>query len=190
MTTWQQFAAGGATEARPAEVLRAPRVQRGGDGGGDLRGERGQWVPFEGGSSALAGAGERLLTLPPAGIAFLGTVSSAGRPRVHPFMPRVVDGSLVAWVIEASPKARDLLEGRPCVVHSALAEEDEEFWVRGTARAVGDELRLEAALEAMPWAKRGVETLFEFDIALAGWTTWVDFGTPRHRPQHHRWRAA
>ncbi|MCC6237967.1 MAG: hypothetical protein IT299_10385 [Dehalococcoidia bacterium] len=189
MTTWLQFAAGGATEARPAEVLRTPRVQRGSDGRGDVRGERGQWVPFEGGSSALAAAGERLLTASP-GIAYLGTVSAAGVPRVHPFMPRVVDGDLVAFVIAGSPKARDLLEGRPCVVYSALADEDEEFWVRGTAWAIDDRARIEGALQAMPWAKLDTETLMAFEIRDVGWTRWVDFGTPDHRPLHHRWRAA
>ncbi len=189
MTTWQQFAAGAATEACPAEVLRIPRVQRAGAGRGDRRGEQGQWVPFEGGSSALAAAGERLLTLPP-GIAFLGTVSAAGRPRLHPFMPRVVAGALVAFVIEASPKARDLLAGRPCVVHSALAEEDEEFWLEGTARRVDEPERVEAALAAMRWGKPGSETLVEFDIERVGWTRWLDFGTTGHRPLRHRWRAA
>ncbi len=146
-------------------------------------------MPFEGGSSALAAAGERLLTLAP-GIAYLGTVSGAGIPRVHPFMPRIVDGELVAFVIVASPKARDLRAGGPCVVHSALADEDEEFWVQGTARVVEGRARIEAAREMMPWAHLDTEALFEFSIRQVGWTRWLDFGTPDHRPLHHRWRAA
>jgi hypothetical protein len=100
-----------------------------------------------------------LLSAPP-GIALLATVSAAGVPRVHPFMPRVVAGELVAFVITGSPKLRDLLEGRPCAIHSALADEDEEFWVQGRAAAVTDRGLQAAALEA------------------------------NHRPLHHRWIAA
>ncbi len=102
MPSWATFAAGG------AELL---HVQ--------TRGDRGHWQPFEGGASALATAGERLLTQPPAGIAMLATVARTGVPRVHPFMPRVVDGALVAFLEGSSPKLQDVLAGRPCAIHSA-----------------------------------------------------------------------
>ena len=171
------FAEGGAA-AGEAEVL---RVQ--------APGERGRWRPFEGGASALAAAGERLLGEPP-GIALLATVSAASAPRVHPFMPRVLDGWLCAFVVSTSPKLRDLLAGRPCVIHAAVpAPQDEEFWVQAHARPLDDPVRIEAALAAMPWAKPASEALMEFDLDRAGWTRWLDFGTPQHRPLHHRWTS-
>lgn len=173
MASWATFAAGG------AELL---HVQ--------ARGEAGHWQPFEGGASALAAAGARLLNQPPAGIALLATVSRGGAPRIHPFMPRVVDGALMAFVLGHSPKLTDLLEGRPCAVHSAPAPEDEEFWLRGHAGRVVDQDRLASALAVMPWAKPEFEVLVEFDLLQVGWTQWLDFGTARHRPVHHRWRAS
>ena len=172
MATWAEFA------ASPAEVLEA-----------DAAGGAPRWLPLEGGAAVLAAAGERLLTGEP-GIALLATVARDGRPRVHPFMPRVLEGTLVAFVLRESPKLRDLLEGRACTIHSQLADEDEEFWVSGHARAVEDASRVAAALPSMPWAKPEHELLVEFDLDRAGWTTWLDFMTVDHRPRHHRWRAS
>ncbi|MFN8638224.1 MAG: hypothetical protein U0360_01930 [Dehalococcoidia bacterium] len=171
MASWTTFAAGG------AEVL---HVQ--------AHGERGRWQPFQRGAEALATAGQRLLAHPPAGIALLATVSRTGAPRLHPFMPRIVEGALVAFIVGDSPKLRDLLAGRPCAIHSAPTIEDEEFWVRAFASALTDPARVAAASSAMPWAKPEFEVLVEFDLFEVGWTQWLDFGTPRHRPVHHRWR--
>jgi hypothetical protein len=172
---WAEFASGS------AEVLLD-------DGGGDPRGR--EWRALEGGAAVIAAAGERLFAASPAGIALLATVARDGGARIHPFMPRVLDGALVAFVITASPKLRDLLDGRVCAIHAGLAEEDEEFWVRATGRLVDEPRRLARALETMEWAKPEIEALVEFDLVAAGWTRWLDFGTSTHRPQHHRWRAA
>ncbi|MEZ4503258.1 MAG: hypothetical protein R3C39_11585 [Dehalococcoidia bacterium] len=177
MAGWAEFAGGS------AEVLRVA------DGTtDDPRGH--EWRVLEGGAASIAAAGERLLAASPAGIALLATVARDGGARIHPFMPRVIDGALVAFVITDSPKLRDLLDGRLCAIHSGLAEEDEEFWVRGRGSIVDEPRRVERALEAMDWAKPELEVLVEFDLVAAGWTRWLDFGTPRHRPLHHRWRAA
>ena len=157
-------------------------------GGAEVREADGAWQPLEGGARLLAEAGERLLAAAPAGIALLGTVAGDGRPRIHPFMPRVLDGRLYAWVITHSPKARDL-ERRPFTIHSALADEDEEFWVSGRAQRIEDATVIERAVAAMEWAKPDHERLFEFNLHRAGWTVWLDFGTPNHRPKHHRWIA-
>jgi hypothetical protein len=172
MATWAEFAEG------PAEVSPGPGPQGG----------VGAWERFEPGAAVLAEAGERLLSAAPAGINLLGTVSRTGRPRVHPFMPRVVDGRLWAFIGTRSPKARDL-EQRPFTIHTPPAEEDEEFWVSGDALRFDDSTMIEQLAAAMSWAKPEHETLFEFDLDTAGWTIWLDFGTSSHRPQHHRWRA-
>src|SRR5690606_29522545 len=90
MATWAEFAAGTA-EVRAQQAPGAP----------------GEWAAFEGGAAQLAAAGERLL-FPDIPIAFLGTVSGSGRPRIHPFIPKVVDGRLWAFIVDASPKRHDL----------------------------------------------------------------------------------
>lgn len=172
MATWAEFASG------DAEVSGSLGPQGGAEG----------WRPHDGRAASLAAAGERLLAAAPAVIALLATVAPSGRPRVHPFMPRIVDGRLWAFVGTHSPKAGDLLR-RAFTIHSALADEDEEFWVSGHARRVDEEARIEQLAALMEWAKPGQEWLFEFDLELAGWTRWIDFGTPRHRPQHYRWRT-
>ena len=166
MANWAEFAAG------PAEVRTGPAV----------------WEPHAAGGAALAEAGERLLSAPPAGINLLATISATGRPRIHPFMPRVVDGRLWAFIVADSPKAGDL-DRRPCTIHTPPTEQDEEFWVSGHARRVDDPSTIERLAGVMTWAKPPHELLFEFDLDAVGWTTWLDFGTADHRPQHHRWRA-
>jgi len=177
MAGWAEFAAG---SAEVLEVADGPAA--------DPRGR--EWRVLEGGAVVIASAGERLLAASPAGIALLATVARDGGARIHPFMPRVIDGALVAFVIADSPKLRDLLDGRICAIHAGLAEEDEEFWVRARGQLIEAPQRVERALEVMEWAKPDVEVLVEFDLVVAGWTRWLDFGTPRHRPLHHRWRDA
>ncbi len=175
MATWGEFAGGaaGLVEVRPD---RGPGAAPG------------PWEAVAGGAAAMAAAGERLLNAPPVGIALLATVSSAGRPRVHPFMPRVIDGRLWAFVIADSPKARDLLS-RPYTMHSQPTDEDEEFWVSGRAHAVDDAATVARLAAVMEWARTDEERLFAFDVELAGWTRWLDFTKPGHRPLHERWRA-
>jgi hypothetical protein len=172
MATWAEFAAG------PAEVSEQVTADA-----------PGSWAPFRDGGAALAAAGERLLfdTIP---VALLGTVTASGRPRIHPFVPKVVDGRLWAFVVAYSPKRRDLDDRRRYTIHANLAEEDEEFWVSGEARREGDESHRASVAAAMPYTVHDWEMLFEFDLELVGWTRWLDWGGPMHRPVHHRWRAS
>lgn len=167
MASWSEFAAGAAELSRP-----------GGGGYG--------WEPFQAGARELADAGERLLMAAPAGINLLGTVSPSQRPRIHPFMPRVIDGQLWAFILTKSPKARDL-ESRPYTIHTVPAPEDEEFWVTGHAHRVTEQAAIDRIAEQMEWADLGQEILFEFDLEQVVWTVWLDFGTANHRPQHYRW---
>jgi hypothetical protein len=171
MATWAEFAAGRAE-------IQVPTVA----------GKPATWQPFDGGGAALAAAGERLL-FGSTDVALLGTVTPSGRPRIHPFIPRIVEGRLWAFVVQASPKRRDLERHGQYTIHASLAPEDEEFWVAGRARRHDDPALRETVRAAMPYAVHDWEALFEFDLEIAGWTRWLDFGTPMHRPVYHRWTA-
>ncbi len=121
-------------------------------------------------------------------VAFLATVSSGGRPRLHPFVPKIVDGRLLAFIMDNSPKLRDLDGNGNFALHTLPGAEDEECYLNGTADRAATEL-IGAAADAMGFAT-GVDEhhiLFEFRIERALWTRWLDFGTPDHRPQRLGW---
>jgi hypothetical protein len=150
------------------------------------------WSQFEQRAPDIAGAGTRLLGKIP--VAFLGTVSEAGRPRVHPFVPKVVDGRLIAFILDRSPKFADLRRNGWFAIHTIadIADEDEEFYIAGAAHYIDDERAFrETATGAMGFFTEigEDERLFEFLVDRALWTTWLDFGTPGHRPHYTRWRA-
>lgn len=148
------------------------------------------WREFKTKAPEIAQAGVRLLAANE--VAFLATVSKAGRPRIHPFVPKIVDDRLVAFIGDRSPKYFDLIERRWYAVHALPGAEDEEFYIAGEAIGCNDEAAFrERAGEAMGFvtALRDDEQLFEFRIDSALWTRWLDFGTPNHRPEYVRWRA-
>lgn len=137
----------------------------------------------------IAATAERLLAKEE--VAFLATVSATGRPRIHPFVPKIVDGRMVAFIMDSSPKITDLERRRQYAIHTLPGDEDEEFFMSGEALNCDAEIafRTEAA-EAMGFAT-GVDEhhiLFEFLLDRALWTRWLDFGTKDHRPRYERWR--
>lgn len=147
------------------------------------------WSRFVEQAPELAAAADVLLARNE--VAFLATVTAGGRPRVHPFVPRVVDGRLLAFVLDSSPKIDDLRRTGHYAIHLMPGPEDEEFSVTGEAVEItGDpDLRMRTAT-AMAFAT-GVDdhhVLFEFRIDRALHTRWLDFGTPGHRPQRRHWR--
>lgn len=147
------------------------------------------WEEFEQVAPEIASAGTRLLALNE--VAFLATVSATGRPRIHPFVPRVVRARLVAFVMDSSPKINDLNVRRQFAIHTLPGDEDEEFFVSGEAMHCDSETKLRnAAADAMGFAA-GVDAhhiLYEFRFDRALWTQWLDFNTPRHRPNYTHWR--
>lgn len=120
----------------------------------------------------------------------LATVSASGRPRLHPFVPRVVEGRFAAFIIDSSPKLRDLRSRRQFAMHTLPGEQDEEFFLSGEAVELdpASDFRDRAA-DAMGFVT-GVDAhhvLFEFRFDRALHTEWLDFGTPDHRPRYLRW---
>jgi hypothetical protein len=144
------------------------------------------WEAFAAAAPEIARAGQRLLEDAPGvpGVAFLATAGADGRPRLHPFVPAVVDGGLWAFVIR-SPKQRDLDREGGYAIHSVLGPEDESFFVGGRAFLVADEARRSTVGGRMPFSEIDDDhLLYEFRIDRALWTEWV---TPTS-PVHHRWR--
>lgn len=146
------------------------------------------WQNFESVAPEIAQAGRRLLEQNE--VALLATVSATGRPRLHPFVPRILDGQFVAFIMDSSPKLNDLRIRRQFSLHTIPGDQDEEFFISGEA----DELEptsdfRDAVADAMGFAT-GVDAhhvLFEFRFDRALHTEWLDFGTPDHRPRYERW---
>ena len=146
-----------------------------------------QFQAFKEEASDIADAFERLLGA--SEVAFLATVSRSGRPRLHPFVPKVVEGRLLAFIMDNSPKLDDLDGNGHYALHTLPGDEDEECYLAGkTLRA--DQHLFEPAAAAMGFAT-GVDehhVLFELGIDRALWTRWLDFGTADHRPLRKGWR--
>lgn len=148
------------------------------------------WSEFERAAPQIAAAGRRLTD--PNEVALLATTSAKGRPRIHPFVIKFVEGRAVAFILTKSAKKSDLDERRFYAIHAMPGAEDEEFMMRGKAMCIDaeEEYRVKA-LKAMGFVTDNdkAETLYEFHIDHALWTKWADFGTPKHRPIRKVWRA-
>lgn len=119
------------------------------------------------------------------GVAFLATVGLDGLPRIHPFIPAVLDRDLWAFVIE-SPKQRDLERTRRFAIHSLLGPKDESFSCAGGSHRVDDQAIRSTVAAAMPFSEiDDHHILYELRLARALWTTWK---TPTS-PEHRTWRA-
>jgi hypothetical protein len=147
----------------------------------DLVGET--WASFSESAPEVADAGQRLLEDEPGvpGVGFLATVGSKGFPRIHPFIPAVVDGRLWAFIIE-SPKQRDLDRTQRFAIHSRLGPEDESFYCAGGAHRLEDDDARSAVTAAMPYGDiDSTHVLYEFGVARALWTTWKTPTSPVHQ---------
>lgn len=144
------------------------------------------WADFEREAPQIAEAGRRLLPE----VSFLATVSAGGRPRVHPFCPAVVAGRLWGFILEGSPKRRDVDANGHFAIHALPGPEDEEFYVAGSAEPVVNGALRAAVLSAMPYDDADdSHLLYAFDPSRALWTTWENFQKPGMRPVHQVWRA-
>ena len=142
------------------------------------------WAQFEKEAPELAEAGKRLLPE----VAFLATVSTSGRPRVHPFCPVIAQGRLWAFVMAKSPKRLDLDANGHFAIHALPGAEDEEFYVAGRAARIQDVTVREAVIAAMPYDDADEQhLLYEFALDRALWTTWQNFNQPGTSPVYRVW---
>ena len=124
------------------------------------------------------------------GMAYLATVRADGAPRVHPVCPFVIDGRLYVATPRTSPKARDQLRDPRIVLHLLPGENDDEFRIRGRARAVTDEEARAAIRAAGPHFLKDDDYYFEYDIEEAATAYWEHVGQPGTYPVRRSWRQS
>lgn len=147
------------------------------------------WGEFEAAAPAIAAAGRQLIYRTETGQGLLATVRGAAPPRVHPIYVAVIVDRLVAFIIDASPKAVDLAEDGRFALH---AHQDpavpDEFLMRGRARAIDDEA--ERAPFAAAWYFQASDEyrLFEFHVEHA--VHGARGGPDDWPPRYTSWRSA
>ncbi len=151
------------------------------------------WAEFIEARPDLGEAGRALFYQFGVGLAFMSTVRRDGGPRVHPMCPLFHEGRLLAFIIP-SPKANDLLRDGRYAMHSFPPENNEDaFYLSGTAEARLDGGLREAAATQF-WSERQTiarppdfeeQRLFEFLIDSAMLTRTTGHGDPA--PVHTIW---
>lgn len=125
------------------------------------------WQALKDGNPALAAYGESRFA---DRVAYLGTVSKDGKPRVHPVSPLLRDNRLFVFMYPTSPKAHDLQRGSHFTLHCAVEDNSGgqgEFYVRGTAQESHNSNDWELVRPGTPDEFGTKYILFEFDIAFA-----------------------
>lgn len=149
------------------------------------------WAEFEASATGFAEAGRRLLVgADGVAIAFLATVSRAGRLHLAPVCPIFCEGRLYLSAGARTPKRRDLDDQGSYVLHAFLGGSDEEFQLAGRAREVRDEAERAAVHRAIPFpAFQPEDPIFELGIERCLWCWWENAGQPDTRPVRRRWSA-
>ena len=119
-------------------------------------------------------------------VAYLGTVSADGEPRVYPVTPIIGGGRLLVFMEPTSPTGRDLRNTRRYAIPSSvggIAGEGGEFSVRGTGSLVEDADTRRLAVELSTYEPADRYVLFEFQIQIAQSTVYEN-GTPIRKVWH------
>ena len=152
-----------------------------------------RWIDFEEECPELAASGHRLLYQDSqTASAFLATVAPDEGPRVHPIFPVVASGDLWFFIVNMSPKYRDLGWNARFALHSMPTPEGgEEFYVRGIATEVEDPAIRAEIVNATDGRQGGndFEALFRCGLKSVLYTKWDGWGTPDTWPNHHKWNA-
>jgi hypothetical protein len=121
-------------------------------------------------------------------VAYLATVATDGRPRVHPVTPIVGGGHLFVFMEPTSPKGRDLDRGSAYALHAAVEDQEGgggEFRVTGRGRRVTEAKLRQVAVDHAPYVPQDRYVLFELLVEDAFSTVYPDDGEPLRQ----RWRA-
>ena len=144
-----------------------------------------QWRDFELASPELAAIGRDRLGDAPA---YLATVRSDGRPRVHPVTPIFTDEKLWLFMEPTSPKGRDLVDRHHYSLHCRVddaAGGKGEFIVAGRGTLVAEGAERERASAAAQYRPKDRYELFELEVDEATATRYDENG----EPQRLRWKA-
>jgi hypothetical protein len=146
------------------------------------------WGEFARSAPDLAERGEKLLGV---GVAYIGTTSSDGSPRVHPFTPLIGGERLLALIGKHTAKYGSLLRDPRVAVHAMLGDSDEEFLLFGKGHASDDwATRMQAAIEARKINMTSHnDVAFEFSVDRVHWAIWRGLGTPDIHRESKAWRA-
>ncbi len=122
------------------------------------------WQALESSNPELADFGRERFSN---GIAFLGTVTKNGVPRVHPVTPIIGQGRLFLFMEPTSPKGHDLRRGSRYALHSMVEDTDGgrgEFLVTGNGRLVEHAETRALAVEASNYNPADRYILFELSV--------------------------
>jgi hypothetical protein len=154
------------------------------------------WSQFAAIRPDLAEAGRHLLYQFGVGLAFLSTVRADGGPRLHPICPLLVDGRLAAHIIP-SAKRDDLHRDGRYAMHSYPCPDNEDaFYVTGTAALARPGSELAQAAAAQFLAERELQAeppgfadgeIFEFRLSRCLLTRTLGHGD--WNPQHTVWTS-
>jgi hypothetical protein len=156
------------------------------------------WPQFRAERPDLADAGRALFyQFSSVGLAFLATVRRDGGPRVHPMCPIITNDGLFAF-IEPGPKLGDLRRDGRFAMHAfPPAQNEDAFYLTGTAREIGAGDPRWATVRAQFWHERSVETpppqadrsrMFEFFIESCLLTRTAGHGD--WEPRHTIWKSS
>ncbi len=151
------------------------------------------WHHFESVNAEFAATGKRLLYQDnPNAAAFLATVDVSNGPRVHPVFPVIAEGELWLFIVNMSPKYRDLETNPQIALHAMPTQQGgEEFHLRGDAEETHD-AKKKALIVAATAGRQGVhpfEALFCVRIHSALHTLWENWGTAQTWPNYRKWRS-
>lgn len=126
------------------------------------------WRHLETEASTIAREGRRLLYARGDGEAILATVRGADSPpRIHPINVGIVDGELVAFLLDSAKRVDLEHDGRYAIhTHQDPAAPD-ELSLRGRGRLVMDASSRATAAAAWPFEVDETYELFAFDVDVA-----------------------
>ncbi len=149
-----------------------------------------RWQDLEHENPELAKAGRALIYQIPVGLGYLATIRKDGGPRIHPVCPVLAAGGLYVFIGNHSPKLHDLLRDGRYALHSfPKPDRDDEFFVSGVARPIGDQAIRDVVYEVYTatGASTSDDTLFELLLERA---LHAEYGPrPCWPPKYSKWHA-
>ncbi len=151
------------------------------------------WTHLEASNKDLAEVGRRLLYQgSDIAAAFLATVAPDNGPRVHPVFPVLALGELWLFVVNSSPKYRDLIRTKWFALHSMPTPRGgEEFYIRGHAELI-ESPDTKAQVVAATNGRQGnmeFEALIQCSLLSVLYTKWDDWGTANAWPSYTKWHS-